>query len=337
MIKLPRTLESAVESQLRAVDPRRLRILAGALSDRYRGERLSGERLASTREDVLAYAAQILPATHAQIFAALAMAPRRAAGFAPRSLLDLGAGPGTAAWAAVSIWPSIEQCVMVEREAAFAKLGSELASGAPSAALRGATWIRADLPAGVPAGSFDLVVLAHVLGEMGPADATWTVRRAWDACSGVLAIVEPGTPRGFDAMEPARRLGIELGAHVLAPCPHERACPLAGATRREHPDWCHFVERTERPEFERRAKGASLPWEDAKFSHVLLSRLPSTAVPWARVLRHPRRAKGHLELVLCAQEGLADRTVTRSAGDGWRRAKDLEWGSAVESEGEIGR
>lgn len=332
MIVLPHELESGVESLLRRADSRLVARAAERLSQRYRGERVGGERFVTEPEDALAHAGWMLPAAFAQVSGALRMIPRRAAMWSPRSLLDLGAGPGTAAWAAASVWPALERVVAVEREPAFVSLGRELARASPHAAVRDAAWVARDLRDLELGGDrFDLVVLAHVAGELAAGDAGLLLREAWSACDGVLVVVEPGTPAGFERVESLRRALIAKGAHVLAPCPHDAACPLAESGRAEPPDWCHFAERVQRPGFQVRLKRAELAWEDAKFAFVAVARFPSAARPWARVIRHPRHAKGRVELDLCAQEGREARVVGRKAGDGWRVARKLDWGDAVDA------
>ena len=75
-----------------------------ALSAAYRGERPA--RAARTPAQVAAYLAYRAPATFAAaaaVFRQVALQP----GWRPRSLLDAGAGPGVAAWAAVEQWPSL--------------------------------------------------------------------------------------------------------------------------------------------------------------------------------------------------------------------------------------
>lgn len=337
MIVLPPELDAAVAARLQSADPRHVGRMAQALSERYRGERAPGERLVRTDDDAVAYAAWMLPATHAQVSGALRMIPRRCGDWSPSSLLDLGAGPGTTAWAASTIWSSLERVVAVEREQAFLALGRRLGEGSARKAVREARWVQDDLREFDPGSErFDLVVLAHVAGELAGGDAGFVVREAWAACDGVLVIVEPGTPQGFARVEALRRSLLAQGARVLAPCPHEQACPLAGGEKLEPPDWCHFAERSQRPAYQRRMKGADLSWEDAKFAFVAVSRFPPVASPWARVLRHPRHGKGHVELDLCAQDGRRPAVVGRSAGAAWKSARKLEWGSAVESEGDLG-
>lgn len=337
MITLPAELDDAVTRRLARTDSRRLARVALALSERYRGEQLPGDPVPRGEDDVAAYAGWILPATHAQVSGALRMVPRRAGAWSPRSLLDLGAGPGTTAWAATSIWPGIERVLAVEREATFVALGRELAAASMRPGVRDAEWRSADLRDLDTRGElFDLVVVAHVLGEMASGDAGFVLREAWAACRGVLVVVEPGTPKGFGRIEALRRSILAQGACLLAPCPHAGACPLAGGDVAVPPDWCHFVERAQRPGFQRRLKGAELAWEDSKFSFFAAARFPPEPSPWARVLRHPQHGKGHAELDLCTREGRERRIVGRRAGAGWKLARKLEWGSAVESARDLG-
>ena len=331
MIVLPRELEDGVAARLRQADPRHVARVAHALSERYRGERTPGERLVRTEDDALAYAGWLLPATYAQVSGALRMLPLRVGRWEPRSLLDLGAGPGTTAWAVTSIWPGLERVVAVERDPAFVAIGRGLSGSSARRGLREAEWRQEDLrDLDLRRERFDLVVLAHVAGEMASGDAGLLLREAWGACDGVLVVVEPGTPAGFARVAAMRRSLLAQGGHAVAPCPHGLACPLAGGEALEPPDWCHFVERVQRPEFQRRLKGADLGWEDAKFSFFAAARFPSPALPEARVLRHPQHGKGHVDLDLCAREGRERRVVGRSA-PAWKIARKLEWGSALEA------
>lgn len=331
MIVLPRELADGVAARLRAADARHVARTAQALSERYRGERVAGEKIVRSEDDALAYAGWILPATYAQVSGALRMLPLRMGDWAPRSLLDLGAGPGTTGWAATEIWPELQRVVAVERDPAFLAIGRGLAGSSSRPALREATWRQEDLrELDLRRERFDLVVLGHVAGEMASGDAGLLLREAWGACDGVLVVVEPGTPAGFARIEAMRRALLAQGGHPVAPCPHGAACPLAGGEALEPPDWCHFAERVQRPEFQRKLKGAELSWEDAKFSFFAAARRPSAALPWARVLRHPSHGKGHVDLDLCAREGRRKAVIGRSSPD-WKAARKLEWGSALEA------
>jgi len=116
-------------------------------------------------------------------------------------------------------------------------------------------------------------------------------------------------------------VGLGCGAHVIAPCPHERACPMASG------DWCHFAARVERSGLHRRLKSGALGHEDEKYSYVVLARDAHGAGP-ARILRHPRLHGGHAQLELCTLAGLERRTVSKKHGEAWRQLRRARWGDA---------
>jgi ribosomal protein RSM22 (predicted rRNA methylase) len=324
-VRLPAALERGIADEAAELDARRLARLASELSESYRARRDAASRRFVTKpEQALAYAAQLLPATYAQLAAAFAWTAARAGQWRPATMLDVGAGPGTAIWAAAEQWPDLRGAVALEPELAFVDLGRSLAMSATSRVVREASWqVGADLETvALEDEAFDLVVLGHVLGEIAESSRAKAVAKAWAACAGVLLIVEPGTPHGFSSVRAARDQLLALGAHTLSPCPHDRPCPLVD-------DWCHFAQRLQRPDVQRRARQASLPYEDAKSSHAAMARFPTTAPPWARVLRHPRHGKGRIDLELCTREGLVDTTVTHASA-AWKRARRWEWGSALE-------
>jgi ribosomal protein RSM22 (predicted rRNA methylase) len=294
---------------------------AGAdLTRRYRERGRPSGPVARSRDEVGAYAAARLPATYAAVRIALGELAARAPAFAPRTLLDLGAGPGTAAWAAAGLWPSLRAVTAVEAEPEMRRLGEELARAADSAAVAGAEWVAGALPRAIPPAPFDLVTVSYVLGELAESDRTATVERGWEAAAGALVVVEPGTPDGYERVIEVRDRLIALGGTVVAPCPHDRTCPLAGSA-----DWCHFAVRVARTRAHRAAKDARLGHEDEKFSYVVVARAPGAPAA-ARILRHPQVRGGHVLLRLCAIDGVRPETVSRRDGDRYRRARKLSWG-----------
>src|SRR5207253_4137616 len=97
---LPAELTQAIERETAGFAPRDLRRATEELSRRYRGEESRGSQLVVSPVERAGYLVTRLPATFAAISAVLRELKERVVDFRPRSLLDLGAGPGTAAWAA---------------------------------------------------------------------------------------------------------------------------------------------------------------------------------------------------------------------------------------------
>ena len=270
----------------------------------------------------LAYLATRLPATYAATHASFAALAEALPGFAPVTMLDVGAGPGTALWAASSLWPSLSDALMFEASPAIRTWGERLSAHSGVSAT---DWRAADITRPLAETSpRDLVTLAYVLDELAPDARQRLVAELWTRTSGALVIVEPGTTKGWRRILAARDQLMAAGAHIAAPCPHAAACPLAA------PDWCHFAARVARSRIHRLAKDADVPWEDEKFIYLAVSRLPPPGRS-ARVLAPPERASGRANLKLCQPDGSAAyRLVTRREGDAFKRARRIGWGDRFE-------
>jgi ribosomal protein RSM22 (predicted rRNA methylase) len=278
------------------------------LSSAYRGD--SGSRAARTPVQVAAYLAYRVPATFAAAAAVFRQIALQRPEWRPVSLLDAGAGPGVAAWAAAEIWPSLTESTLVETEPEMLAAGREL--------LPGASWVAGDVSQA--RGPADLVVASYVLGELH--DPAGAAAHLWQQTEDTLALIEPGTPAGYRRILAARTAAIGSGGQTVGPCPHDLACPL------EPDDWCHFAVRLPRSRLHRQAKGAELGYEDEKFSYAVLSRA-SLLQADARIIRQPRIRSGHVNLVTCERDGIHDRTVSRKQGARYREAKGAAWGDAI--------
>ncbi|MER9655976.1 methyltransferase type 11 [Mesorhizobium sp. M0152] len=320
-MELPIPLRQAVDRILEKVPLPELKQAAKTLSDRYRAELRDGRFHMAQEMAVKAYLATRLPATYAAVRASLDALNEARPEFAPKTLLDVGAGPGTVLWATSDLWPELEQATLLEASAAVRKVGETLAADAIAART---VWQAGDVTIDLadlrPA---DLVTCAYVLDEIAPASLPKMVDRLWQLTTDTLLIVEPGTPAGWQRVLAVRRQLIEAGAHVLAPCPHEAPCPLIA------PDWCHFSRRVARSRLHRLSKDAEVPWEDEKFIYVAASRQPA-ASRQARVLAPPKSGSGKVLLKLCEPDGRADEKLfTKRDGELFKVARRRDWGDSV--------
>jgi ribosomal protein RSM22 (predicted rRNA methylase) len=320
-MELPAPLRQAVEEALEGVPPAELARAAEMLSTRYRAERRDGRRHLDDDRAVLAYLAARLPATYAATQACFAALAEVRPDFAPRSLLDIGAGPGTALWAAAARWPGLEAALLIEESPVMRRWGETLAAAVP---IPRVAWRGVDIRQEPPdSNRHDLVVLAYVLDELEPALRPPLIERLWASTGDLLLVVEPGTPAGWQRILSARAQLLAAGAAMVAPCPHGAACPLRA------PDWCHFARRLPRSRIHRQAKGAEVPWEDEKFIYLAVSRRP-VPLPGARIIAPPRAGKGHVRLKLCRASGAAEeRVVSRREGSAYKQARGAGWGEAL--------
>ena len=292
-----------------------LRKAAQELSRRYR----AGDFSITSAADRAAYLLTRLPATYAANEFVLREAAARVQGNV-RSVLDLGCGPGTAMWAAAEAFPSAGSFTGVERDAGLIGIAGRLASRSTHAALRGSCFIHADLRSRPEVQPHDLVVVSYALGEVPDRDRI--VDWAWTLARIALVIIEPGTPKAFQRVLQARDRLMSAGATIAAPCPHHDRCPLS-----EQGDWCHFRARLERTAEHRRLKGGELGYEDEKFSYLVATHASATPAE-ARIVRHPLKRPGHVQLTLCTPKGLETRTVGKSRKELYRDARNVDWGDS---------
>jgi ribosomal protein RSM22 (predicted rRNA methylase) len=316
-MQLPLRLQEAIEQQVSKIKVGQLTRAAADLSERYRNQK--PDKFISTDEDRLAYAAVRMPATFAAARAVFAEIHRLVPEMIVRSLLDLGAGPGTAAWAAVDVFEALSQITLVEQDRGLVQLGKTL--GRDHDVLRLAEWQISNLEDLTELPVHDLIICSYSLGEL--EGATRILNLAWQAAQHAIAIIEPGTTKGFELIREMREELIKAGAHIIAPCPHELTCPMQGA------DWCHFSQRFDRSSLHRRIKSGALSYEDEKYSYIAAAKSAVNPVK-ARVIRHPLRHSGHTRIQLCTTEQLQNITVTRSEKENWKRARKVGWGDGWE-------
>ncbi|MFN3458891.1 MAG: small ribosomal subunit Rsm22 family protein, partial [Novosphingobium sp.] len=299
----------------------RLAKASSILSDRYRREVRDGRFHIDDALAAKAYLATRLPATFAAVRAALAMVEDAAPDFQPEALIDLGCGPGTALWAAADTWNSLASAEMVEASGVIRSVGEKLAA---SGSVK-SHWQAGDVTGKIPAlASADLVTLAYVLDELPPTTIAAVTEKLWDLTKGMLIVIEPGTPAGWQRILAVRDRLRSLGAHLVAPCMHSDDCPIAA------PDWCHFSRRVARSRVHRMAKGAEVPWEDEKYIFIAASREP-VAISGDRVLSPPRVNGGVGRIKLCRTDGTAaELTLSKRDGDAFKDIRRADWGDRLD-------
>lgn len=322
-MELPLRLRQAVDVALEGVAVSELAAATKALSHRYRNEVRDGRLHISDAKLALAYIATRMPATYAAIHQSLEALAELKPDFAPRTALDVGAGPGTVVWAAKAMWPELASMTLLEASPAIRAVGEKLVG---ASGLDHIDWRNADVTRDsgkLPAS--DLVTLAYVLDELSVEQRNALVDKLWTLTDGVLVIVEPGTPAGWQRILDARARLIAVGAEIIAPCTHAMACPVIA------PDWRHFSARVARSRVHRLAKEADVPWEDEKFIYLAASR-KGAETRRARVLSPPESGSGRVKLKLCQPDGaLAYRLVTRREGDTFKAARRVDWGDAFDA------
>jgi ribosomal protein RSM22 (predicted rRNA methylase) len=263
--------------------------------------------------EAIAYAVARMPATHAACAAVFARLAEVMPDFTPASLLDVGAGTGAASWAAITAWPSIGAITMLDRNPALRDLARKLADAGPMPDLE---ILSGDVTAEKP--NADLLVASYVLAELPKNKAADIAMDLWQSAGVALVLIEPGTPDGFARIRAARVALIAAGAHVAAPCTHDKDCPLVEG------DWCHFSQRLARSRDHMLLKDANVPFEDERYSYVVVTR--EKVAREARILAQPLESKPGLTFKLCDENGLRAQFVASRDKEEYRRVRKLGWG-----------
>jgi len=222
-----------------------------------------------------------------------------------RRVLDLGAGPGSAAFA-ICEPRDAGDLVLVERQERALNTARSLAVRLriPTPRLER----RSVEELAWPGRSFSTVVAANTINE-------WTddvmarvkiLRRAADSLmpGGRLLIVEPAMRGTARALSTLRDQLIAAGLGVEGPCTHIAACPLLARRR----DYCHGRLELDVPEdfaaLGVEASGVALG--DADFASLIVGKGATPRADGLRVIGDVRREKGRDRLFLCGAEGMVE-------------------------------
>ncbi len=320
-MQLPDHVQAGITSLLDGVSTQDLAEAYRALSERYRRADTASSFQLTSDTEALAYTAARMPATFGACLTALQEIARMRPDISPRTLLDIGSGPGTSTLAAHSVWPGIlNHATLIEPNAWLRQTALTLLKATGIAAqIQGCTADKASLD-----GAHDLVTASYVLNEMSDDEKIPLIDRMWAAAGDTLIVIEAGTPLGAAIVTKVRDRLLGKGAHVVAPCPHELTCPLASGQTR----WCHFSVRVERSSLHRRIKtDGGLGYEDERFSWIAMSRTPALQ-PRARLLGHPHGQKV-TTLELCRQDGTFGTESFSKRDAEYKIARKLKWGDAL--------
>ncbi|KAK3030632.1 hypothetical protein RJ639_035836 [Escallonia herrerae] len=268
-------------------------------SKRWKVKSAYGDTGLKYRDDqTVAYVASRMPAVFSACHRVLSEVRRRLPGFSPAKVLDFGSGTGSAMWALREVWPrSLARVNLIEPSQSMQRAGQSLIKDLKNLPLVQSYNSLQALTQNIKKSDREHD-LSYVLGEIPSLkDRTTIVRQLWDLTRDVLVLVEPGTPHGSSIISQMRShilwmekrkcrkskgafaeaskelvaLKSKRGAFIVAPCPHDGACPLDNTGK-----YCHFVQRLERTTSQRaykRSKGEPLRgFEDEKFCYVVFRR-----------------------------------------------------------------
>ncbi len=313
-MQLPENLRQAVDLEIESSLHGDLQRAADRMTQQYHREGKNSTPLFSDLAGCRAYLAIRMPATYAAIHCVFKECRGGLPDFHPKSLLDFGAGPGTGCWAAAEWFDSLESIHCVEPSRLMREIGQKIARQSDRASICNARWSE-DLRVE----SVDLALFSYVFTEMSAAACVKTLKEEWEHCQ-VVAVIEPGTPVGFQRILQIRDWALAQKAHLAAPCPHTEKCPMPASK------WCHFPARVDRSRLHKSLKAATLGYEDEKFSYLVFGKIPAQPF-FGRVVDRPQKNKGFVKIFVCAEGALQEVSVSRK-NEAYRAARDIKYGDS---------
>lgn len=316
------------------------------------------------------YAAYFLPVNFAKVQLLLSEMPDDWAERSELSVLDIGAGPGTASlavwdWLAThaQVNPPALHVTAVDHSTAALKQSARLwqiyGQEAPEGRAHLTTvaeqiekLVRVGVSGAIHAPApFDLIIVANCINELfqessdPDTDRVTLLERLLASLrqDGTLMVVEPALRSTARALHRTRdRLLAQGVCTVYSPCLHDRSCPAL-----LHPDdWCHEERPWDPPNWITAFDQAVGLIKDAlKFSYVLLRKDGRVIVPRSpnvyRVVSELRILKGEKRAWLCNETGRPevgrlDRLASTSnqALDSWRRGELVQIDRIIRKERE---
>ena len=218
-----------------------------------------------------------------------------------RQVLDWGCGSGVAGRRTLAEWPQLSSLAVHDRSSLAMRFAAEKARAAfPNVTL---------VPAGSTLPPDTLLVLSHVISELPERELAALLDLARQARE--IIWVEAGTHADSRRLIAVREALLGEFAAV-APCTHQRACGML--TAKNAPHWCHHFAAPP-PEIFQNARWMDFGREmgidlrSLPYSFLVMERprsTPPTPDGLAHMIGEPREGKGHLKVLSCQAQGVAE-------------------------------
>ncbi|OSX67019.1 hypothetical protein POSPLADRAFT_1164299 [Postia placenta MAD-698-R-SB12] len=259
--------------------------------------------------DGTAFASVALPSHYAAIVAVLDHVKRRLEpDWTIERVIDWGSGTGTGLWASSYSFPkqayqdnyadaddaqlsrsTVSTYLGIDRREGLVNIGRRLVEDVELGDMN-ISWRKSfqDSDRIDPSqGGATLALSAFMLSSLSHDHARKNLlREIWESGAGVIVLIDHSSREGFENIAEAREYLLHLGrkelqvpapgngdirgSHVVAPCPHDGACPLyhPGASKLV----CGFSQRLQRPAFVRKTKHSGVGHEDTGYSYIVIRR-----------------------------------------------------------------
>lgn len=305
-----------IKKSLSNISLKELKSLSLLLSRKYKQKK---HKYFSSDKERLAYIASRMPATYAALTYVLKEIKISFPDIDINTVLDLGSGPATAAWAIFTVFNNVKKIQLVEKDSIL-KLGEELLKD--EFFYKYLSFEKNDILK-IKNYDYDIVCLSYVTTEIKKPFIDKIIKRWFYSTSKIIVFLEPGTMYGFNNIKYIRDKLIKIGSKIISPCPNELKCPMA-----MH-DWCHFFVRLKRSKQHMYLKEGTLPYEDEKFSYVIATKIEHEN-KYSRILRRPTKTKDEISLIICSDGKIKKETISRKEAKRYNLCQKINWGDRLD-------
>lgn len=328
-MRLPDEIEQIIEEKVKNISLNELREKAKNLSDRYMNDERKGQSLIDNKLDALVYSIIRMPSTYCTVKSVIEKSLIDKNDIT--SFIDFGAGTG-AATLAINELLNIKYGICIERESNMQILGEEyIKLTYPNIDI---DWLNVDIEKIEINKKADLVISSYMLNEIKKENRLNLVKRLLKCSNKYLIIIEPGTPEGFFNIKEIQNYAVDNKIKIIGPCVKDIKCKLP------ENDWCHSIVRVERNKLHKFLKDGDAPFEDEKFSYIVLSKIENCeehdnkdindnkSINY-RILRHPIIEKGKITVKICSGDKIEDKVITKKQKEIYKNIRKKKCGDLI--------
>ncbi|KAJ3487116.1 hypothetical protein NLI96_g3758 [Meripilus lineatus] len=322
--------------------------------------------------DGTAFASVALPSHYSAICAVFDHLKRRMGPeWNVEKIIDWGSAAGSGLWASLHSFQksrdvsdrSEDLCVAnstitsylgIDKREGLVNIGKRLMKGIDLGAMN-ATWQKSFQEINKirrTEGKNVIALSAFMLSSLPtPLSRKALVKEIWESGAEMMILIDHNTTAGYENIAEAREVLLRMGrkelenpeaaelevrgSHVIAPCPHDGACPLyhPGASKLI----CSFSQRLQTPQFLRKTKHSGIGHEDIGYSYVAIRRGPRPVRAQTTVGRVGGVGKRELVKLSSKQASVTELLVdgeSHSTGTSGESVEDVQIKSDVGQHGE---
>ena len=303
---LPQDLQEKINKLYVGLNKKGLTETQRQVTDKYKNQTGQSKSLIENKNEGLLYAISRMPATYSVIYTLVSSLIEQGLLNDVKTVLDAGSGTGAGYFALKDI--DDFEIKLVEREKNMIDVFKQLVDGSVDVEKTDILKFEADR-------KFDLVVSSYVVSEMTESDRLLAVKKLLGFSNDYLLLIDTGTPRTYENMMKVKKMVLDMGCFVVAPCMSEK-CGLVD-------DYCQFYARVERSSLHKLAKSGTLSYEDEKYFYLLIKKQKTTEKK-QRVIRRPIIKENNVELVFCTENGVKKENFTKKNKETFKRAKKIK-------------